>query len=118
MTSGDASSRSSPETPSSASDTPPRPSASVQYTIEPTNRTGSQSAERRPMTPILPTVAAGGEALLVDEHRLLALADHLFVDDHFLDRRVGRRDVEHDVHHRLLEDGAQAASARAVLLRL
>src|SRR4029077_4482667 len=49
--------------------------------------------------------------LLVDDERRLAFGDHVVVDDHFFDA-ASRRNLVHDVEHRVLEDGPQASSAR------
>src|SRR6185437_12466272 len=52
----------------------------------------------------------------VDEERLAVAGDGAVVDHHLLD--VGeRRQVEHDVEQRVLDDGAQPAGSRAALER-
>ena len=61
-----------------------------------------------------PPVSTGGYAdcasFSIDDQRSLLLQDDLLADDDLARGSCGR-DVVHDVEHRLLEDGAQAAGA-------
>src|ERR1019366_8598034 len=54
---------------------------------------------------------------LIDDERRLALRDDVFVDDRLFDP-AARRDVVHDVEHRVLEDGPETAGAGLAYERL
>src|SRR5882672_10857708 len=82
----------------------------------------SFSLRKSMVTRFLVRKAASGTArasrrllgFLVDDERLLALADDLFGDHHFLDRRL-RWNLEHHVEHDVLHDGAEPPRPRPAL---
>src|SRR5687767_2851409 len=124
--------RAGPGAPSTrASDGIPIPSAMVQNTKAPPPIINHGNMVVRPrirMTSLRYTLelrdfvsaalAAGGQTLLVDQQGLLSLLDRVLVDHHLFDGGRRRGDLEHHLHHGLLQDGPQTARARLVLLGL